>query len=66
MPAKRASYRDAVAWIAGNDDTEFMDAERGQECLSVTAALVIDLFGVPESKFRADLRRELDRQGRTG
>ncbi|HZF19527.1 MAG TPA: hypothetical protein VE008_07450 [Burkholderiales bacterium] len=60
----RASYRAAVFWIAANDDTEWLEIVRDgrPDPISVSAALVIDLFGVDEAKFRADLRREIDNQ----
>ncbi|CCD94658.1 hypothetical protein BRAO375_3660052 [Bradyrhizobium sp. ORS 375] len=56
----RASYRAAVAWIASNDDTEWLNAE--PQLISVTAALVCDLFDVPESKLIADLRKAVARR----
>lgn len=45
-PAKRASYRLAVAWIAENDSAGESDAlEAGPVSELVTTALVADLFG---------------------
>lgn len=52
---KRASYRDAIAWIALNDDTEWLRDETPM--ISVTAALVSDLFDVPEDRIIKDLGR---------
>jgi hypothetical protein len=52
-----ARYREAVYWIAHNDDTEWIRDEEG--IVSVTAVLVCDLFDVAEDKLRADLRRAL-------
>ena len=43
---KRASYKEAIAWIAVNDgsgDTEWLDLEHVRYMLTV--ALVADLFG---------------------
>lgn len=54
---KRASYRDAIRWIAANDDTEWLtDA---MSVPSVTASLVADLFEVDTDRVTKDLRREL-------
>jgi hypothetical protein len=53
----RASYARAIEWIAGNDDNEWLRNER--PALSVTAALVADLYGKPEDVLRRDLMREL-------
>ena len=56
----RASYRDAIFWIAANDDTEWL--EKGpDEPPCVAAALVADLFKVSSEKVRADLVREIER-----
>lgn len=52
---KRASYRDAIDWIARNDDCEWINDEHGS--FSVTVALVADIFGVSTDKATADLRR---------
>lgn len=53
---KRASYRDAIFWIANNDDTEFLN-DKDPSTMSVTAALVVDLFGATKERVRADLIR---------
>ena len=58
---KRASYREAIEWIACNDDTEFLDADDPAMMISVTAALVRDIFGVEEVKLLRDLRRAVDK-----
>lgn len=55
---KRASYREAIAWIALNDsagDSDALDPVRASEL--VTAALVADLFGADESRVGADIVR---------
>lgn len=54
---KRPGYREAIFWIANNDDVAFMD--EGNDWLSVTASLIVDLFGVTPERFRADVAREL-------
>lgn len=60
--AKRASYREAVDWIAGNDDTEWMTDENGS--LSVTASLVADLWAKTPEEIRHDLTLALRREKR--
>ena len=54
---KRASYREAIFWIANNDDTDWLDDQ--SPMLSVTASLVMDLFAVSEERLIADIRREI-------
>jgi hypothetical protein len=51
-----ASYKEAIAWMALNDDTEW--AENGDP-QSVTAALVADIFGKDDEKVRTDLCKML-------
>lgn len=58
---KRPGYRDAINWLAFNDDTEWTQDER--PIPSVTACLVADLFEVEVDKVTKDLRRELKRVG---
>ena len=54
---RRPGYREAVRWIAYNDDAEWTrDAE---PVISVTGALVCDLFDVTTERLVADIRREL-------
>lgn len=55
---KRASYREAIAWIAANDgagDDEALDPVHCSEIVS--AVLVADLFDVPNEKVGADIVR---------
>lgn len=55
---KRASYRDAVDWIANNDsagDPDALDAEAAGSLVS--AVLVADIFEVPSDKVGADIVR---------
>jgi hypothetical protein len=59
---KRPGYREAIEWIALNDDTEWLNAEYGSP--SVTACLVADLFGVTTERVTADLRRYYERNPR--
>ncbi len=55
-----ARYRDAIDWIAWNDDTDWLDDQRG--CFSVTLALVADLFGKTTDEATADLRKACERR----
>ena len=54
---KRASYKEAIYWIAANDDTDWIGDEFGSP--SVTASLIADLFGVPAEKVTNDIKRQL-------
>lgn len=45
-----ARYREAIDWIAWNDDTEWLHDEQG--CFSVTLALVADVFGKTTEELR--------------
>jgi hypothetical protein len=49
---KRASYREAVEWIAGNDEPSNPDVE---ELLSV--ALIADIFGTTPERVARDVLR---------
>ena len=60
--ARAIPYAAAIDWIAGNDDTEWVAEE--EDCPSVTAALVADIYGKTEAVVRADLIRALKRAGR--
>lgn len=58
-----ARYKDAIDWIALNDDTEWVEYDSSQpdgtECIS--AALVADLFNKTTEQVRADLKQALRR-----
>ncbi|WP_336057340.1 hypothetical protein [Nitratireductor sp. CH_MIT9313-5] len=56
---KRPSYRHAIAWLAHNDDTQWLNDEDPIE--SVSTALVADLFGVDVERVTRDLRRFIKR-----
>lgn len=60
-----ARYRDAIEWIAHNDDTEWAENDPDEACgtTSVTAALVADLFGKDDQQVRKDVRAALKRAG---
>lgn len=56
---KRASYREAVQWLAYNDDTQWLhDAEPIE---SVSTALVADLFGTTVERVTKDLRKAVEK-----
>lgn len=50
-------YQLAIAWIASNDDTEWLQDE--EVIPSVTAALVADIFERTIKQVTLDLRKEL-------
>lgn len=55
---KRASYREAIAWIADNDDGGSEDAlEPTVVSKMITACLVADLFGVDSERVGNDIVR---------
>ena len=56
-----ASYKQAIAWMVDNDDTEW--ATNGDPG-SVTAAIVADLFNKTDEQVRADVQRALGKAGR--
>jgi hypothetical protein len=58
-----ARYRDAIEWLARNDDNSWADSdpESGDGAISVSAGLVADLFNKSDETVRADLCRALDR-----
>ena len=58
MVMKRASYREAIAWIALNDsagDNDALDPTRASELVS--SVLIADLFDVPMEKVGEDIVR---------
>lgn len=57
---RRPGYREAIDWIASNDDCYWLGDYAGP-IISVTAAMVRDLWDVTDAKLFADLRRALKR-----
>lgn len=55
MSSKRASYREAIAWIAWNDEPTEYEVERIEPMVSVQ--LVADIFG----KWSYDVARAVSR-----
>ena len=56
---KRPGYREAVDWLASNDDCYWLD--EGELIPSVSACMIRNLFDVEEAKLYADIRRALKR-----
>lgn len=56
---KRPGYREAVEWLAGNDDCYWLGDD--EPIPSVAACMIRDLFDVEESKLYTDIRRALKR-----
>lgn len=50
---KRAGYREAIAWVAANDDPSTVDPELVHG--AVTVGFVADLFGVDQDQVVADV-----------
>ncbi len=59
-----ARYQDAIEWIAYNDDTQWIGDDKPS--LSVTAALVGDLWAKDAAQLIADIRRALARRRANG
>lgn len=55
----RASYKDAIWWMAANDDTEWVNDD--EPIMSVTATLVADLFDKDHETVIRDLRKQLEK-----
>lgn len=55
--AKRPGYRESIEWLAHNDDCYWLADD--EPCISVSAAMVRDLFDMPQDKLVKDLRRAL-------
>ncbi len=53
-----ARYRDAVQWIASNDDQDLGDPAEGGFLVSIQ--LIADLFGREAETVAADVRRRRD------
>lgn len=56
---RRPGYREAIEWLAGNDDCYWLGDD--EPMISVSAAMVRDLYGVDEARLHADLIRALRR-----
>lgn len=57
---KRPGYREAIDWLARNDDCYWLgDRDALGPILSVSASMIRDLFDASEERLIADLRRKL-------
>lgn len=56
---RRPGYREAIDWIAGNDDCYWL--AEAEPCISVSTALVRDLWDVSDDRIIRDIRRALKR-----
>jgi hypothetical protein len=55
---KRASYRDAISWIACNDDADGSDVLNFETVHGYTSVgLIADLFGVEQERVARDVVR---------
>jgi hypothetical protein len=54
--AKRPTYRQAIEWMASNDDNEWAAPDGEDVIPSVTASLISDIFGVPMERVICDLQ----------
>lgn len=61
---KRPGYREAIFWLAANDDTEWAEYPEHHHLgsPSVTGCLVADMFGVDTERVRRDVQREVRKQ----
>jgi len=55
---KRATYKRAIEWLAANDDNDWL-RDSNILMMSVSASLVMDLWGKEATELRADLVKEL-------
>lgn len=62
---KRASYKEAVFWIAANDDTEWLNPIDYVSTPSVTACFVADIFAVSMEKLIKDIERQKKKMTQT-
>lgn len=55
-----ARYRDAIDFVAWNDDTEFLNYEPCH--ISVTGSLIASLFNKTDEQVIADLRKAVEKR----
>lgn len=64
---RRPGYREAVQWLALNDDCSWLnDCDQWGPVISMTAGMVRDLFDVDEQRLFKDLRREIAKADAAG
>lgn len=59
---KKPSYRDAIYWLARNDENGWLVPGKPGR-ITVAAAMVRDLWGVSGEKLESDIRCMLRKQG---
>ena len=55
----RPTYRNAIYWLAMNDDCEWTKEKTGAN--SVASSLVADMFGKTDEQVKKDLVKEIKR-----
>lgn len=61
MTVRRPGYREAVEWIALNDDVSDWIESDGER-VTVTGAMVRDLYGVEPDRLLRDIQRVIKRE----
>lgn len=57
---RRPGYREAIEWLAGNDDCYWIGDRDGHGLImSVAASMVRDLYDVSDERLVSDLRKAL-------
>jgi hypothetical protein len=54
---RRPGYREAIEWLAGNDDCYWLGDD--EKVLSVSASMIRDLYDVPVGRLIKDLHTAL-------
>jgi hypothetical protein len=60
----RPGYHEALAWVALNDDTTFMEEDKPEEIPSVTVVMISHLWDKDISEVVSALRRKLTKSER--
>lgn len=57
---RRPGYREAVEWLAGNDDCYYLvTSEHHEIIMSVAASMIRDLYDISAEKLQSDVRKVL-------
>lgn len=57
---RRPGYREAIEWLAGNDDCYYLVTSDDHEIImSVAASMIRDLYDVSSEKLQGDVRKAL-------
>lgn len=57
MEDKLTKYKEAIKWIARNDDNEWLKSD---QILSVSGTMISDIFKKDEKKVKQDILNELE------